>query len=198
MIKRAVFIFLAFLLMQFNFTDEVIHETLGLVFLVLAVCHLCPRIRWLRRKDIVFRKREITAKVSALLIVSFLLTAVTGFCVSRNLVPFFRIKNFQSLLIDVHHFLGALSFLLICLHIGLHLKLKPRSLLILTLISVGVSVLFFTPQASDYWQDYIMGLENTDVSEVLLLISGLPIVLSIFIVIGSAINVSQRKRVHHA
>lgn len=111
-----------------NMTEESLHEYLGLMLLVLFVLHLLGQGWWLAASFPKFsRPMRLKSEVSILVILFSVLTVVSGLLLSRYALPFLRVKEWQAVLIDVHHFCGGAFILLCCFHFGLHLNMKKTT-----------------------------------------------------------------------
>ena len=70
------------------------------------------------------RNQPLKLKMTALLLVSFCCTVISGILISRYAFPAARIKAIQPVILDLHHFFGYTTFFLTFLHVGAHLKAR--------------------------------------------------------------------------
>ncbi len=132
-IRRIVDVLLTVLLlflMAFQVTGDVLHEWLGIgMTAVLLLHHILNRI-WYRS---VFRGKytpyriAVTA-VNTLMLVSIVLTALSGMAMSSHAVPFMyglmKVMTAQTLHLGMSHW----SFIIMGIHIGLHMKAMTAKL----------------------------------------------------------------------
>ncbi len=150
------------LLMSFQVTHQFAHEWLGVTMLALTILH-----QVLNRKyySAIFKGKYTPLRVfqiivNVLLVLSFLCTAASGLIMSRYTAPYLNGVLQTSLVRQAHLSLSHWSFVLMGLHLGLHLgiissKLKKRSVKIAlgvsaTAVSVYGFYLFFTEKFLDY------------------------------------------------
>lgn len=110
-------------LMAYQVTGEVLHEWIGIGMTVLVIVHQVLNRRWY---GAIFKGkypalRIATTVVNVLLLVSFFLTAVCGMAMSAHAVPFLYGILPISLARRLHLSLSYWSFVLMGLHLGLHL-----------------------------------------------------------------------------
>ncbi len=111
-------------LVGINGTEESLHEYLALVVLLGVVQHLMRQGWWFRMLRFGFRKQPLKLKMTAVMLVSFFCTMISGILISRYAVPAARIKAIQPVMLDLHHFFGYTTFFLTFLHVGAHLKAR--------------------------------------------------------------------------
>lgn len=164
-IKRVIDIALTvtlLLLMAFQVTEQLAHEWLGITMFVLTIVH-----QLLNRKyyAAIFKGRYTPLRVfqlivNTLLLLSFLCTALSGMMMSRYATPFLNGILPSSVVRQGHLALSHWSFVLMGLHLGLHLgiivsRLKNKTVrIVLGIVMTGISVygfsLFFSSDILKY------------------------------------------------
>lgn len=150
------------LLMSFQVTKQFAHEWLGVAMLVLTILHQILNRRFYTAlfKGKYTPVRVLQLVVNVLLLLSFFCTAASGMMMSRYAAPFLNGIVKASFTRQVHVALSHWSFVLMGLHLGLHLgivasSLKNRSAkiavgIVMCAISVYGFCLFFTSKYLDY------------------------------------------------
>ena len=111
-------------LMAYQVTGEALHEWIGIGMTFLVIVHQILNIRWYRAmfKGKYNSYRTGVTLVNGLLIVSFLVTAFCGMAMSGHAVPFlygmFQVSFARRMHLSMSHW----SFVLMGLHLGMHLK----------------------------------------------------------------------------
>jgi len=110
-------------LMAYQATGEAVHEWSGIAMTVLLALHHVLNRRWYRTlfKGRYDARRVISAIVSALLLISILLTAVCGMSMSSHAVPFLYGLLPIHFAQRFHLAMSFWSFVLMGFHLGLHL-----------------------------------------------------------------------------
>ena len=146
MIKRtvdAVMTVLLMLLMAYQVTGEVLHEWIGAGMTVLVIIHQILNRKWYGAlfKGKYTEYRVLSTLITALLLLSFALTAFCGMSMSSYAVPFLYGMAPVSFVRQMHLSLSHWAFVLMGLHLGLHipamaagLKLKDKTKTILTCV----------------------------------------------------------------
>ena len=134
-IRKAVDIVLTVLLlclMACQVMDGSLHEWLGIVMTVVLIVHHILNIQWYAAlfKGKYNAYRIITTVINTLLLASIALTAFCGMSMSDHAVPFLYGMADMFFARTAHLALAYWSFILMGLHIGLHLpaitaKIKP-------------------------------------------------------------------------
>ena len=152
-IKRVVDALLTVLLLfltAYQVTGDKIHEWLGIGMTIILIIHHILNHKWY---GAVFKGRytpfRITmTSVNTLLLISIVMTALSGMAMSSHAVPF--MYGFISVMTarKLHLALSYWSFILIGVHIGLHIKpmtagLNKNGLLIFRIIFSAVSAIGF-------------------------------------------------------
>ena len=147
---------LLILLMAYQVTEEAFHEWVGMSMAVILIVHHILNIKWY---SVLFKGRYnayrvITTAVNTLLLASVVLTALGGMSMSNYAVPFMNGIIDLVFAKTAHLALSYWSFILMGLHLGLHLpvmtaKIKPdktmRNILttVFALLAVFGLFLFF-------------------------------------------------------
>ena len=118
------------LLMSYQVTGEAGHEWTGIVMTVLMVLHQILNRKWYAA---LFRGkytplRTVQALVNAVLVISFVLTALCGINMSVHAVPFLSEFMRASLGRRLHLTLSHWCFVLMGLHLGLHIPAMLKSI----------------------------------------------------------------------
>ena len=148
-IKRVVDVMLTALLlflMAYQVTGEVLHEWLGIGMTVLLIVHHLLNRKWY---SAVFKGKytpfRITlTSINTLLLVSIALTALSGMAMSGHAVPFMYGIISVITARKLHLAMSYWSFILMGVHIGLHIKtmtarLNGKGLLVFRLVFSAVS-----------------------------------------------------------
>ena len=139
-------------LMAYQVTGETLHEWLGIGMTVLVIVHQALNAKWYSAlfHGHYHALRILQTAVNVLLLLSFALTAICGMAMSSHAVPFLYGILPVSFARQFHLSLSHWSFVLMGLHLGLHLplltaKLSPKKRLILSavLCALGAAGLFF-------------------------------------------------------
>ena len=145
-IKRtvdAVMTVLLLCLMAYQVTGEMAHEWIGMGMTVLVVIHQILNRKWYSAlfKGKYSLYRNITTILNILLLVSFALTAFCGMAMSSYAVPFLYGMAPVSFVRRMHLSMSHWAFVLMGLHLGLHipamkagLKLNDKTKAILSCI----------------------------------------------------------------
>ena len=110
-------------LMAFQVTGEMAHEWLGIGMTVLVILHQILNIKWYGAlfKGKYRTYRIIQTAVNILLLLSFAATAFSGMAMSGYAVPFLYGMAKVSLARRVHLSLSHWTFVLMAVHLGLHI-----------------------------------------------------------------------------
>ena len=155
---------LLLLLMAYQVTGEALHEWIGIGMTVLVIAHITLNRRWY---GAVFRGkynpyRKLTTAVNILLLLSFVVTPLAGMSMSAHAVPFLYGMMPVSFARRVHLAMSHWSFVLMGIHLGLHvpvmtsqLKLEGRARTAVTAlfsIIAGIGAFLFLRSG---WTDYM-------------------------------------------
>ena len=118
------------LLMSYQVTGEAGHEWTGIVMTVLMILHQILNRKWYAA---LFRGkytplRTVQTMVNAALVISFVLTALCGINMSVHAVPFLSEFMRASLGRRLHLTLSHWCFVLMGLHLGLHIPAMLKSI----------------------------------------------------------------------
>lgn len=142
-------------LMAYQSTGVVLHEWIGMAMTLLVIIHQVLNRKWYGAvfKGKYHPYRILTTVVNTLLILSFVLTALSGMSMSGHAVPFLygMIKIYYSKMLHIS--MSQWAFVLMGVHLGIHipmmtakLKLCDRRKKVLSAIScftAGVGLNFF-------------------------------------------------------
>lgn len=117
-------------LMAYQVTGEVLHEWIGIGMTVLVIIHQILNRKWY---GALFRGRYnpyriTTTAVNLILVLSFLLTAFCGMSMSGHAVPFLYGMAPISFARRMHLSMSHWSFVLMGLHLGLHIPVMTAGL----------------------------------------------------------------------
>ena len=112
-------------LMSYQVTGEALHEWTGLCMTLTVIVHQILNRRWYAAlfKGNYNAYRSLTASVNVLLIAAMLATAFCGMAMSGYAVPFLYQPRGVYLVRPTHLAMSHWAFLLMGLHLGLHLPL---------------------------------------------------------------------------
>ncbi len=110
-------------LMAYQVTGETLHEWIGIGMTVLVIVHQILNRKWYAAlfKGKYRPYRTVTATVNVLLLLSFALTAFCGMSMSGHAVPFLYGMAPVSFARQMHLSMSHWSFVLMGLHLGLHI-----------------------------------------------------------------------------
>ena len=150
-------------LMAYQVTGEALHEWIGIGMTVILIIHHVLNMKWYSAlfKGKYNGYRIITTVINALLLISIVLTAFCGMSMSNHAVPFLYGMTDMVFARTVHLGMSYWSFILMGLHIGLHLKviamkfrIQKRLQMILTAVitvTAGIGLwLFIKNGISEY------------------------------------------------
>ncbi len=157
-VKRILDVVLTVLLlclMSYQVTGEVLHEWGGIAMTVLVIVHHVLNRRWYSAafKGGYSAYRILMTVVNALLLLAFAITALSGMSMSGHAVPFLYGMVNVSLARQMHLSVSFWAFVLMGLHIGLHipvmaakLKLSGKTRIVLSAVFcciAGAGLFFF-------------------------------------------------------
>ena len=117
-------------LMAFQVTGEKAHEWIGIVMVTLVVIHQVLNRKWYSAlfKGKYNLYRILNTILDILLIISFLLTAISGMSMSNHAVPFmYGLINVNNARV-MHLAFSYWSFILMGLHIGMHISIMTNKM----------------------------------------------------------------------
>lgn len=155
-IKRIVDIGMTVLLlclMAYQVTGEMAHEWIGMGMTVLVILHHILNIKWYGAlfKGKYNPYRIVVATINILLIAAFILTAFCGMSMSGYAVPFLYGMAKVSFVRRMHLSISHWAFLLMGLHLGLHLKVMLPKAKKKTEVKLPFSVVFSAPAGIGFW-----------------------------------------------
>ena len=117
-------------LMAYQVTGEFLHEWIGIGITVLVITHQILNRRWYKTlfKGKYNPYRILTAAVNVLLLLSFAITAFSGMSMSGHAVPFLYGMAPVSFARRMHLSMSHWSFVLMGLHLGLHIPAMAAGL----------------------------------------------------------------------
>lgn len=164
--KRVIDIIMTVLLlflMAYQVTGEVLHEWIGIAMTVLVIVHQILNRRWYKNlfKGKYNTYRIVTTVNNTLLLCAFALTAFCGMAMSGHAVPFLYGMTSISFARSFHLAMSHWSFVLMGLHLGLHvpamigkMKLSKKLSTALTVVWAAAAgyglFLFLRSGMSDY------------------------------------------------
>lgn len=125
-IKRIIDILMTLILiplMAYQVTGEAAHEWIGISMVLLVIIHQMLNRKWYAAlfKGNYKPFRILSTIINVLLLVSFVLTAISGMSMSNHAVPFlYNLVNVNTARV-MHLAFSYWSFILMGLHIGLHI-----------------------------------------------------------------------------
>lgn len=131
-------------LMAYQVTGEVLHEWMGMGMTALVIVHQILNRKWY---SAVFKGkynpyRIMTTAVNILLLLSFAMTALSGMFMSGHAVPFMYGMVPASLARKMHLAMSHWSFVLMGLHIGLHIPVMTAKMKIEGKTKTAVTAVF--------------------------------------------------------
>ena len=145
MIKRTVdacMTVLLLCLMAYQVPGEVLHEWIGIGMTVLVIVHQILNRRWYGAifKGKYNAYRILTTVLNVLLFLSFALTAFCGMSMSGHAVPFLYGMTKISFARRMHLSMSHWAFVLMGLHLGLHVPMMAARLKLTDGVKMAVSV----------------------------------------------------------
>ena len=148
-IKRIIDIIMTLILiplMAYQVTSEASHEWLGVSMSTIVIVHQVLNRKWYASlfKGNYNTYRILSIIINILLIISFVLTAISGISMSNHAVPFlYNLINVNTARV-MHLAFSYWSFILMGLHIGMHVnvmisKIKPNIKNVLAIIFMLIS-----------------------------------------------------------
>lgn len=127
-ILNLVMILCLLVVMDYRFTDNAIHEILGLFILLPFVLHNILNLRWYTAiKGKMNLLRLLTTITNLLLLVMMLLVTVTGVLISQTVFPAFSL-NSNLWAHQLHSLSAYLGVILSSIHLGFHWNVLWRKL----------------------------------------------------------------------
>ena len=131
-------------LMAYQVTGEVLHEWIGIGMTVLVIVHQILNRKWYGAlfKGKYRTYRILTTAVNILLLLSFLLTAFCGMSMSGHAVPFLYGMAPVSFARRMHLSMSHWSFVLMGMHLGLHIPAMTAKMKLEGIAKTLVSTVF--------------------------------------------------------
>ncbi len=132
-IKRIIDIFMTIALMclmAYQVTGEAAHEWIGITMVLLVIVHQVLNRKWYTAlfKGNYHAYRIFSTIINVLLLISFTLTAISGMAMSNHAVPFlYGIISVNAARV-MHLAFSYWSFILMGLHIGLHVNVMTSKM----------------------------------------------------------------------
>ena len=147
MIRRTVDVCMTILLlclMAYQVTGEALHEWIGIGMTVLVIIHQILNRKWYGAlfKGKYKAYRMTTTGISILLILSFVLTAFCGMAMSGHAVPFMYGMVKVSCARRMHLSMSHWAFVLMGLHLGLHIPVMFAKAKLAYKLKTVISVVF--------------------------------------------------------
>jgi len=147
MIKRIVDVCMTVLLlclMAYQVTGEALHEWIGIGLTVLAIIHQILNRKWYGAffKGKYNAYRILTTLVNIALLSAFLLTAFCGMSMSSHAVPFLYGMAKASFARRMHLAMSYWAFVLMGMHLGLHIPVMTAGLKVPEKIKTAISAVF--------------------------------------------------------
>ena len=117
-------------LMAYQVTGEAAHEWLGITMVLLVIVHQVLNRKWYTAlfKGNYHAYRIFSTIINVLLLISFTLTAISGMAMSNHAVPFlYGIISVNTVRV-MHLAFSYWSFILMGLHIGLHVNVMTSKM----------------------------------------------------------------------
>lgn len=146
-VKRILDVVLTVLLlclMSYQATGEVLHEWGGIAMTVLVIVHHVLNRRWYSAafKGGYSAYRILMTVVNVLLLLAFAITALSGMSMSGHAVPFLYGMVNVSLARQMHLSVSFWAFVLMGLHLGLHIPVMAAKLKLSGKIRIVLSAVF--------------------------------------------------------
>ena len=149
-------------LMAYQVTGETLHEWIGIGMTALVIIHQILNRKWYAAlfKGKYRPYRIVTTAVNILLLLSFALTAFCGMSMSGHAVPFLYGMAPVSFARQMHLSMSHWAFVLMGLHIGLHIPAITAKMKLEGTKKTLVSALFCCAAAAGLWLFVKSGMIN--------------------------------------
>lgn len=140
-------------LMAYQVTGETLHEFGGIAITVLLIVHHILNFRWYKSlfKGKYNAYRVVTVAVNTLLLASISLTALCGMAMSSHAVPFLYGMLPVSFARRFHLAMSFWSFILMGLHLGLHIPAMTAGFKWNGRIKTAVAAIFAVVSGTGFW-----------------------------------------------
>ncbi|MBO6133149.1 MAG: DUF4405 domain-containing protein [Lachnospiraceae bacterium] len=131
-------------LMAYQVTGEALHEWIGMLMVLLAIIHQILNRRWYGAifKGRYNAYRALAVVINAALLLSFAMTAFSGMAMSAHAVPFLYGMTRVSIARRMHLAMSHWSFVLMGLHLGMHIPMMTAKLKLKDKIKTAFSAIF--------------------------------------------------------
>lgn len=127
MVNKVFMLSLLILLVNYNLTEEMLHEWFAVLFTLSVIFHLVGQKWWFGMKEkFSLRSVRIKSLFTTILIASLVLTVTSGILISQFAFSAFRVKESLNDMQTLHHIVGVSTFVLCCLHFGMHWAAAKR------------------------------------------------------------------------
>lgn len=127
MVNKVFMLSVLILLVNYNLTEEMLHEWFAVFFALSVMLHLLGQKWWFGMKGkFSLRPIRIKSLFTTILIASLVLTITSGVLISQYAFSTFRVKESLNDMQTLHHIVGVSTFVLCCLHFGMHLGVAKR------------------------------------------------------------------------
>lgn len=149
-------------LMAYQVTGETLHEWFGIGMTALLILHHVLNFRWYASlfKGRYNAYRIVTVAVNTMLLVSIALTAVCGMAMSAHAVPFLYGFLPISFARRFHLAMSFWSFLLMGVHLGLHLPAMAAGFSWKRKVRIAVASAFVPLAGIGFWRFLQNGIPN--------------------------------------
>ena len=111
------------ILTGYHITNNLVHEITGTTVFILFVAHNALNFKWYKtifkgKHDL---KRNIHICINLLLLISMILTIISGILMSKSIYTFINIKGTAEIARKTHLIANAWVIVLVSIHLGLHL-----------------------------------------------------------------------------
>lgn len=155
---------LLLMLMAYSLIGEELHEIIGTAIFILYIAHHIINHGFYKAffKGKYSLQRIIRTVLDILLFITMIAQPVSGILLSKHLYTFIKINGVSVTARDVHMLFAYWGFVLLCVHIGMHLASPVKKIwkkskaagIALTICSVGISaygvIAFINRQLADY------------------------------------------------
>ena len=123
-------VLLLLLLMTYSLIGETFHEAIGTAMLVLSIVHLILHLKWWKAlpKGKYTAYRTFITVLNILLLVLMLAQPLSGIAMSHHLFTFLKLSGVAGTARAIHLAASYWSFVLMSLHLGLHMDLVIRGI----------------------------------------------------------------------
>ena len=149
-------------LMAYQVTGETLHEWFGVGMTALLIAHHVLNRKWYAAlfKGKYNAYRALTAAVNTLLLASIALTAVCGMAMSAHAAPFLYGMLPVSFARRFHLAMSFWSFILMGVHLGLHIPAMTAGLKWNGKVRTGVAVFFAAVAGVGVWRFVSSGIPD--------------------------------------